>query len=195
MIVSGLVVLLASTLVACTLSAGAGTVGGIIGTLLLVGALIVGAGATQSGCGDSAVNACLSVDASVFDGAKDAGGEGDIYVGPCLQPPLPDAGPEASSDANPDQGRDVNIGPCLSLPPPDVGPEGGAKDQGREAPIGPCLSLPPPDASSALAPAEQLPRGDALPAGERERRAVVDKLAANLPADVLARLRGEDAKS
>ena len=191
MIVSGLVVLLASTLVACTLSAGAGTIGGIIGTLLLVGALIVGVGGTQSGCDDSRtvktdVGPCLSLV--------------NPDVGPCLGMPMPDVGPCLSVDAPPgDFTNDVRVGPCLDPLPPDAGVEQGVRDQGREIPIGPCLSLPPGDASSRLDPApsgarEGAHEGErAAPAGERERRAVVDKLAANLPADVVARLRGEQS--
>jgi hypothetical protein len=99
----------------------------------------------------------------------------DARVGPCLEPPLPDAGP------------DVNVGPCLSPPLPDAGPD---------ANVGPCLDIdldaaPPPDARQSRAQPPE--RGDdpRRRAVDREREAVLDKLLAEnrLPADVAARLR------
>jgi hypothetical protein len=127
---------------ACTFSLPGGLIGGIL-ALLLAGGLLFGAGASQSGC--ESFSACLSPT--------------DSLIGPCLEPPLPDAGRDARvgpclSPPLGDAALDTRIGPCLEPPLPDAGQDGPVgpclaplpPDAASEGPVGPCLDPLPPDA-------------------------------------------------
>jgi hypothetical protein len=107
--------LVVSTVTACTVSAAGGIIGSI-GAVLLAGGLLLGVG-SQAGCDDE-VGPCLSM--SIPDGGVDAD------IGPCLSQPAPDAGTDADIgpcldvipwDAAP---PDAEIGPCLSQIAPDA---------------------------------------------------------------------------
>lgn len=186
-----------SVLTACTVSMS----GGLLGALASIGVAVTVfllAGATQTGCvedptpdpnpeadagPDAYIGPCLSQiepDQGVADRGVDA--DPDMYIGPCLSPPEPDRGVERDlsigpclSPPEPDQGIDMEIGPCLDVPAPDQG------TSDPDAFLGPCLSPPPPDpedGSGQLSP-------EAI-----DKAAVFDKVAASLPADIAARLKG-----
>ena len=164
-ILTGLGLLLAaSVLTACSFSMTGG-ITGVIGALAL-GAALLGLGASSSGCEASS---CLSPPydfSACLSPPLDAGDE----VGPCLGAPLPDAAP------------DTNVGPCLGAPLPDAAPD---------ITVGPCLTTRPPDGGvGALDPAlEATP-----PAGSREtqRERAIARLADRLPRDVSRRLGSGD---
>lgn len=182
-----------SVLTACTVSMS----GGLLGALASIGVAVTVfllAGATQTGC----------VEDPAPDPEADAGADADVdaHVGPCLSQPLPDMDigpclsplepdmgdqgvePELDMDIGPclsppelDRGVDMEIGPCLDVPAPD---QGLRPDAGPDAFLGPCLSPPPPDpedGSGQLSP-------EAI-----DKAAVFDKVAASLPADIVARLK------
>jgi hypothetical protein len=180
-VLSGLGLLLAaSMLTACTVSASGG-VAGVIGALAL-GAALLGLGASTSGCDDDVgaclsfvdIGACLSppIDAGLdvppsFDACLSPDGSPPAEVGPCLQPPLPDAGPDAANPdaANPDATKsDTKVGPCLSPPPLPLG---------------------------ALEPELRMVPAPALESRETQRAAAIARLAARLPGDVAERLGGQ----
>ncbi len=159
-----------SGLSACA-SSMVGTGAGLSLAAVLTAVLLLGGGATQTGC-----SACLSLP------SPDAHLRPD--VGPCLTPLPPDVGPCLSPDVGPClTPRPPDVGPCLSQVPPDAGP----------ADVGPCLSQLPPDATSdarpgaeGVGPVAPVTRGEAL-ASLRDR----------LPADVRSRLGldGEEGQS
>lgn len=203
-----------SVLTACTVSVS----GGLLGALASIGLAMVVfllAGATQTGCAEDedTVGPCLSyiadgdIDASATDGGVDGQTidmaigpclSPDAHIGPCLSPPEPDFGPDMPigpclSPPEPDRGVDMEIGPCLSPPAPDFGvdmeigpcldiePDMGvdaAPEQ--DAHLGPCLSPPPPEPD---------PEDGSGKAPAVDKAAIFDKVAANLPADLAARLK------
>jgi hypothetical protein len=161
-VLTGLGLLLAaSVLTACTVSVSGGMAGVI--SALALGAALLGLGASTSGCDDS-VGACLSSDVGpCLSQALDAGPDGlaPAEVGPCLQPPLPDASPDT---ATPDAASpDAHIGPCLSPRPPDQG-------------VG---ALDPELRPEQLSPPVQR---------ETQREQAIARLADRLPQDVAQRL-------
>lgn len=170
--------LVACILTACTFSLP----GGIAGIVMSIatGALLLGLGATQSGCEDR-VSGCLSLDVGPEFGACLSPPLGD-GIGPCLAALPPDGGEDGVGPClgalPPDGGQD-SVGPCLSPPAPDSG--------GKDAPAGPCLTPPPPDASARLTPRTPAPRPRVASLAQ-ERAAAMDRLGQRLPADVQARL-------
>ena len=108
----------------------------------------------------------------------------DDIVGPCLSP-LPPPGWDLGED------MEVDVGPCLS-PPLDMEVDVGpclSQDIDPEVDVGPCLEAPfdmGGEEMGALTPyAPQ--RGEPT-----EREELLEKLSDRLPADVLAKLRGDE---
>ena len=217
LLVTAALLLCASLLTACTLSVAGGVAGGVLALLMGAGLLLTAAGTT--GC-DERVTGCLSiaVEAGPDGSGKDAGPDSlggclsppidfgpdgkvnpclsvdakvpDMHVGPCLQPPMPDqgkpdmhVGPCLSPPA-PDMSQpDVKVGPCLKPPKPDMGKP--------DAKVGPCLS-PPPKASPGHGPfAAAGASADPRPVAA-QRAEVIAKISQRLPAELAARLEGED---
>jgi len=188
-----------SALGACTLALPGGLIGGLL-ALLLAGGLFFGVGASQSGCDSDKVQACLS--------ATDACLSYDARIGPCLEPPLPDAGLDAWTGPClqpplPDAALDGRIGPCLEPPLPDAGKDGPVgpclspplHDAGKDGPVGPCLSPPANPFDAGHAAATLPPQRAAVP--RVERRALLAALdeQGRLPADVVARLKRGQGES
>lgn len=157
-----------SLLAACTGSVSAGVSGIVLAVVSTLAILASGAASSGCDCGyrvhdddDDTFTACLDVGPCLS-----VENEPDADVGPCLEAPY-DAGFEAClSMVEPDAGVQacLDVEPCLGAPAEDAGVE-------------PCLTFnPEPDASVSTR--------------EEDRAAARDKLAARLPADVLARLRG-----
>jgi hypothetical protein len=174
--VAGLLLLL-STLTACTVSAAGGIIGGagalVFGVFLLFGA------SSQAGCGpkDPHANVCLSMpyipdDAGPIENVEsiDAGAE----LTPCLKVAMPDAGvPEV----------DAHIGPCLEVMPClDVMP---CLKPPPETPVNACLWMDAPGD-------DPLDLGGSLSAPVPSRADSLERIADKLPADVVKRLRGDD---
>jgi hypothetical protein len=185
----------ASLLTACTVSVSGG-IAGIVGTLALLG-LLLGIGATQSGCSDDSVGACLQP-------SVDGRGDTSLDLGVCLQPPLeigpclkpaPDGGADTIGPClspRPPDGAVDTVGPCLGPIPPEVGP-----CLSVDSTVGPCLSPPPPDAS--VSPCLSRPAPDAsaavAPTLDQQRAAAIARLRDRLPADVADRLTGRHKRS
>jgi hypothetical protein len=85
-----------------------------------------------------------------------------------------------------DMEDDAYVGPCLSPPPPDMG-EDANQDMEDDASIGPCLSMPPPDMNEDMQDADMALK----PASDKAQ--ILAKLEADLPADVLERLKNRKA--
>ena len=142
------------------------------------------------------------------------------HVGPCLSveavPPeasgqntAPGAGRSPTMTAPKEEAEDMSevlrIGPCLKIAvdePEDMGVDsGGDEDQAPEKiepreerpkpPLHPCLSIMPESDKGASLDEIELPGDQGLDSRERTRKEVLDRLAGNLPQDVLARLRRE----
>lgn len=170
-VLTGLGLLLAaSVLTACTVSVSGG-IAGVISAVAL-GAALLGLGAGASGCDDS-VNSCLS--------PPDVRACLSMDVGACLSLP---------NDAGPDGAAPAEVGPCLQPPLPDAGPDTSPPDAATpDAHIGPCLSPRPPDTGvGALDPALQQGPAPAPESREMQRSHAIARLAARLPPDVAERL-------
>ncbi|QED29569.1 hypothetical protein FRD01_20485 [Microvenator marinus] len=105
----------------------------------------------------------------------------DPDVGPCLSIEY-DMGWDLAEDME----DDAYVGPCLSPPPPDMG-EDANQDMEDDASIGPCLSMPPPDMNEDMQDADMALK----PASDKAQ--ILAKLEADLPADVLERLKNRKA--
>lgn len=183
-----------SLLTACTVSVS----GGLLGAVASIGAavaLLLLAGATQTGCAedpptrddaevsDIDVGPCLRDIYPVSDLRIPDMRPRDVSVMPCLGPNLVDA--TVSADAAPD----LSVGPCLEPPPePNPVPMGSsdagldaAPDAGPDARIGPCLDTPPDP---------EPPDGKAMRAIDRD--AIFTRVAMSLPPDIAARLIHRD---
>lgn len=146
------VLLVLSTMAACTVSVLGGVAGALVSVLGAV-ALIAGITTTQSGC--DTTSPCLSYyyEPDAPDGAADALVQ-DVgpclsiaadAVGPCLGAPLEDVvGPCLT--ARPD-----DVGPCLGAPLDDVGPCLQPRWD-----VGPCLSDAYEDVGPCLSRAEDI---------------------------------------
>ncbi|MCA9558505.1 MAG: hypothetical protein KC583_08080 [Myxococcales bacterium] len=197
-------ILAAGGLTACAMAVPGGVLGGALTALATTVALLL-LGGSQAGCEQEDTNPGPGVDAEVDADAQvppsDGGVDEDMYVGPCLQPPLEDLGPslDAAADAGPDASPDAAIGPCLDIEA-DVGPCLEA-----DAHIGPCLSPPQPDAYIGPCLSPPAPDGGfgALEPDERpapvasDRDAVLKRVLGEraLPADVVARLGGASGET
>ena len=153
---------------------------------LFSGACTAGAGMSLGGA--AIVNVVAAIALFAACGPKDKDKDG-FDVGPCLSPPLEDMGqldfgPCLSPNLAP---GDMQIGPCLSPPLPDMGPS----DMQQPLDIGPCLSQPPPDFGTV--PDASSDMSDMGEVGAlRERDEILDRLGTRLPADIAARLKGDD---
>jgi hypothetical protein len=143
--------------------------------------LLVALGLAPEACTTKDPNAhpCLNIAEPPIE--KQAPDPKEQPVGPCLMVVAPD-----------------EVGPCLEVaePPPDPPPPK------EDPPVGPCLKVAAPDppvGPCLSVPKSKAPRPEAKPKdasggmASRSRSEVIERVRAELPEDVAARLRTDEA--